>query len=217
MGRVIFVPAAFVIDHPQELNYYGSGHEVRHICPVELSSNVYGVVSGSVTVKINYNSEYIEPLNAVTEFYQLNAVANTNVVRVRRNDTSFSSTAWTTMTRDDVRKAFWDHTEIVDEVANWYGDLILQITQYGWVFCPTDRRDKESFDNLLKRHRHCFDIPVALRDSVIEWLNNNGAEYDYHKAENFATKDIVYVRSNQHAVHFKLRWYGQEPEDEMVN
>ena len=98
----------------------------------------------------------------------------------------------------------------------------MSVSQH-WVFALTDTRDalcNSLAIRLATRKKHMFSIDMELREQVRAWLKEHATEHQLFELGNVHNpygwgsqqngKDEVFIRDDLEAIHFKMRWSGQE-------
>jgi hypothetical protein len=123
----------------------------------------------------------------------------------------------------DIEKTFWGHGEIEEIATSMYGDLLVQIDEgnggnNSWNFMACDYKDYKivaEFPSRKKSHR--FEISKLLRKEIQVWISENVKDdYDfYENAGWLATNDEYFIKDDVEAIHFKMKWFGAEPDSEI--
>ena len=153
---------------------------------------------------------YYDPMMSYHSFYRMGSRPRISKRAVTASPMIHSIAA------DDINKKFWGYDEIVEIVSDFHGNLLIQIEDTRWNFSATDTRDSQTVMSFVgRRKNHLIRVKREFRSEVGKWLNDNClGDYDLIENNYGSYEDEVYVRDDIEAVHFKMRWFGAELEDE---
>lgn len=216
MGKIILVPPPIRMEYmkpnPAAPSYMShTTYPVMFNMPTSgenISMNASVVIPNPSTV-----NEYYDPMIMYTKFYNFSTREGySGSYMIHRVHTS------------ELKKTFWGHQEIEKIAASMHGDLLLQIEEtdqsgmgsMGWNFAATDMRDAQIVSHFPSRRKdHRFDTPKLLRSEIKEWVQHNvRGEWDHFEHQWGAPKDEFYIKDDNEAIHFKMKWFGVEPEEE---
>lgn len=208
MGSIILVPPSAKIsyvsgipsyEHTQYYVMYNGGY---------IPAGPPAFVSIPKTVP---QEHYYNPMMSYHAFYRMGSRPRFSKRAVTSSPMIHSIAA------DAINKKFWGYEEIVEIVSDFHGNLLIQIEDTLWNFSATDTRDSRTvMDFVGRRKNNHIRVKREFRSEVGKWLSDNCLG-DYDLIENNSSygldhEDDVYVRDDIEAIHFKMRWFGTEPE-----
>jgi hypothetical protein len=162
-----------------------------------------------------FTSEIYDPMKSVDEFFNLGVIKDQSAISVRKIKPP--SIMFHSLHASMINGMFWDHYELEALVEPFVGDVLIQISQYSWAFGCTRSEDAPLLDDLFKhKKKHYFSTPTLLREEILEWVKEQCDEYDFFRngRVELNQNDTFYIRNDAQAIHFKMKWYGVEPEVE---
>jgi hypothetical protein len=172
--------------------------------------------------------ELYNPVQAAVELYGLGYLRDSQKI-VRKTKRVQFDPVFHSVSGIGIGHMFWDFQDIEDYVKSWVGDLLVTINTNNmsgnsisqnaqWGFCVTRSEDTQRLQDMLVRRKSLnFQCAASLRAKYVEWLDQNTTEYEFIEdcSKDFDKEDLLYIRSDTEAVHFKMRWFGVKLEDEI--
>ncbi len=215
MGKVILVPppVRLSIPVPQDSSKF-QGMMRSH--PVQFMNSGDGM-SGMVMIQDpKEDMVMIDPMFTYGDYYGLNGSYGGSRVSSRIHQ---SSAMIHSMEATQVVHAFWDHRDLEEQIESFIGDVLVQIDNQSrewsrrWNFSVLDMRDSQALQMMMgRRKNHRIEVHEEFRDECIKWMRENCTEYDYFDKSFKPMHDTYYIRDDTEAIHFKMKWYGMEPE-----
>ena len=208
MGSIILVPPSSKISYVS--NMTSSYETIRHHVMYDGGFTPAGP-SAFVTIQKPMTQEhYYDPMMSYHAFYRMGSKP-----RISKRAVT-SSPMIHSISVGDINRTFWGYDEIIEIVSEFYGNLLIQIEDTRWNFSATDTRDSRTvMDFVGRRKNNHIRVKREFRSEVGKWLSDNCLG-DYDLIENNSSyglhEDDVYVRDDIEAIHFKMRWFGTEPE-----
>ena len=201
MGKIVLVPAAVQFETVVPATG-GRFSGTQRIYPVMLHSDNGNNLRAEVMIQ--------EPTQAFFRedpFPRFSSFFNIGRMRVgRRTKPQAGALGWD-MRAEDIAHAFWDHDELVGLIADFAGDVYLQIEDDKWKFQSTHPDDTSRIPQVLsRRKKHRFQASIRSKyDEITPWLYEN-TKGDFDMDTNTGA---IYIREEAEAAHFKLRWEGE--------
>lgn len=217
MGHVVLVPPKARTLRPQS----GYSSETTPVvfypsAPVQDNCVVQAHVPIPKIVEI-----ITDPMFAYTGL--LNFGQSQSGARDKRPATAYYGSWPTQLTLDELRTKFWDFTDLREFVRdNLASDLLAQYDEdtNRWNFLVVDAvHDQIVWNTRVSQHKAVeFALDHRLKDRVTAWLKTECGIFDLIENRGYgATHPIrVYIKDEDEALYFKLRWSGIDVEKELA-
>lgn len=212
MGNVVIVPPTTVVTRPVGTEMTPVVFSPRHPTGDD-GQNLYASVSQTKIVEMNHDpmAHYSSLINF--GYWQVGA---------KMQDKAPSGVSQPmTISYGDLRKKFWDFAEIRDFVrTNFEADLLVQYYENTgmWAFFTCCSADYAVWNVRLSQHKAVeFALDYRLKSKIEQWLRTECGIFDLMVVHGYGSNHSirVYIKDDDEALHFKLRWYGVDVEKEL--
>lgn len=128
---------------------------------------------------------------------------------------------WTSsLAVEELRVKFWDFEELETFVRdNFVGMMMVQydVDSYRWNFIVCNPTDSSTWNTRISQHK-AIEVAVdrRLQSLVHAWLKAECGVFDILDVDRYGSSYIrVFVRDDDEALYFKMRWAGVDVEKEL--
>ncbi len=218
MGQIVLVPPAMRYQRIQ------SGYGNADMTPVVFQPmppvQDHCVIQGHVPIP-----KTIEMISDPMIAYQ--GLVNFGRFQVGARDTTTQAASYvhtwpTQLSIDELRAKFWDFSEIQDFVRdNLIGDVLAQYNEEGgrWQFMVCHVKDHIAWDARVSQTKaYEFALDGRLTKKVTDWLRAECGIFDLIESRGYngPYPIRVYIKDEDEALYFKMRWSGIDVEKELA-